>query len=171
MFDRQQGAWGSVSGGVKRIRGSGGVATVNKSGAEYAFASLDGPWSLALCRGRLQAAGVPGASEPIGSPAQAGRQACSLQVIVDQRANLVLVSRRKIWGHGMSVQIEPEIHWDGRTLVGWVLVDGRRTMLCATREMIHGLSMYNDAIGWEIERYKSDIFERLIPQLLSAASR
>jgi hypothetical protein len=31
--------------------------------------------------------------------------------------------------------------------------------------------MYNDAIGWEIERHKSDIFERLIPQLLSAASR
>jgi hypothetical protein len=71
----------------------------------------------------------------------------------------------------MSVQIESEIHWDGQTLVGWVMIDGRRTMLCATREMIHALSIYNDALGWEIERFKRDIFERPMPQLLSAASR
>ena len=71
----------------------------------------------------------------------------------------------------MSVQIEPEIHWDGRTLVGWVMIDGRRTMLCATREMVHSLSMYNDAIGWEIERHKSDIFERLIRYALLSASK
>jgi hypothetical protein len=30
-----------------------------------------------------------------------------------------------------------------------------------------GLPIYNDAIGWEIERYKADIFERLKPKLLA----
>jgi hypothetical protein len=33
--------------------------------------------------------------------------------------------------------------------------------------MIHSIPIYSDAIGWEIERYKADIFERLKPKLLA----
>ena len=63
---------------------------------------------------------------------------------------------------------ETEIQWDGDTLSRWVILDGRRVLLSASRDMIHSLSFYNDAVSWEIERHKVDIFERLRPLLLAA---
>ena len=45
-------------------------------------------------------------------------------------------------------------------------LDGKRTQVRVSCEMIHGLPMYNDAIEREIQRDKEDIFERLKPSIL-----
>jgi hypothetical protein len=44
---------------------------------------------------------------------------------------------------------------------------GNRIHIRLSREMIHSIPIYNDAIGWEIERHKADIFERMKPDLLA----
>jgi hypothetical protein len=67
----------------------------------------------------------------------------------------------------MSVEFEPEIEWDGTSLSRWAVMGGNRIHLRLPRELIHSITIYNDAIGWEIERYKADIFERLKPKLLA----
>jgi hypothetical protein len=67
----------------------------------------------------------------------------------------------------MSVEFEPEIEWDGTSLSRWAVIRGNRIHIRLLREMIHSIPIYNDAIGWEIERYKADIFERLKPKLLA----
>lgn len=67
----------------------------------------------------------------------------------------------------MSVEFEPEIEWDGTSLSRWAVSRGNRIHIRLPREMIHSIPIYNDAIGWEIERYKADIFERLKPKLLA----
>lgn len=51
-------------------------------------------------------------------------------------------------------------------LSGWFVLESRRLHLKAPRALIHMISIYNDAVEWEIERYKEDIFERLAPILL-----
>ena len=66
----------------------------------------------------------------------------------------------------MNVEFEPEIEWDGQFLLRWAIVDGKRTQVRVSCEMIHGLPMYNDAIEREIQRDKEDIFERLKPSIL-----
>jgi hypothetical protein len=68
----------------------------------------------------------------------------------------------------MKVEFESDIQWDGTTLSRWAVVEGQRVQLNASREMIHRLPLYNDAVGWEIERHKNDIFERLKFELLNA---
>lgn len=70
-------------------------------------------------------------------------------------------------GAFMSVEFEPEIEWDGKSLSRWAVIKGNRIHIRLSREMIHSIPIYNDAIGWEIERYKADIFERLKPDLLA----
>ena len=67
----------------------------------------------------------------------------------------------------MSVEFEPEIEWDGTSLSRWAVIRGNRIHIRLPREMIHSIPIYNYAIGWEIERYKADIFERLKPKLLA----
>ena len=62
---------------------------------------------------------------------------------------------------------ESGIRWceETQTLTGWVEVNGRNTFVTIPRDMIHTVSIYNDAVGWEIERFKLDIVERLKPHL------
>ena len=70
----------------------------------------------------------------------------------------------------MKVEFDPEIRWNGEALSRWATVDGRRLVISLTRDIIHSIPIYNDAIGWEIERYGFDIFERSKPQLLASLS-
>jgi hypothetical protein len=67
----------------------------------------------------------------------------------------------------VGVKFESDIRWDGESLSRWANVNGKRTELRASRDMIHGIAQYNDAVGWEIERHKVDIFQRLQHQLLA----
>ncbi len=56
------------------------------------------------------------------------------------------------------------LKWDeeNQELSGWSVVNGQRTFVRIPRETIHSeLSIYNDAVGWEIERFKEDIAQRL----------
>ena len=54
-----------------------------------------------------------------------------------------------------------------QTLSGWTEIKGARVFVCVPRELIHSkLPIYNDAVGWEIDRFKNDIVERLIPYML-----
>jgi hypothetical protein len=68
----------------------------------------------------------------------------------------------------MKLEFESDIQWDGTTLSRWAVIDGQRIQLNASREMIHRLPLYNDAVSWEIERHKNDIFDRLKSELLGA---
>ena len=63
--------------------------------------------------------------------------------------------------------LESDLKWcsETQTLSGWASVNGIRTHVSVPREMIHRLPVYNDAVEWEIERYKSDIIQRLQPLL------
>ena len=64
------------------------------------------------------------------------------------------------------------VEWDGEALVGWVTIDGRPTKVRATRDMIHNHATgFNDAITWEIEKYRAQIFEKLTPLLIKATSK
>lgn len=59
-----------------------------------------------------------------------------------------------------------DVAWDGEALVGWITVDGLPTKVTADREMIHRYAAgFNDAVTWEIERYRVEIFEKLSPHL------
>jgi hypothetical protein len=60
----------------------------------------------------------------------------------------------------MSLHIE-SIFWDGTSLSA-IIADGNRRITCMIpRDTVHALSVYNDAVGWEIDRHKQDIFERV----------
>jgi hypothetical protein len=53
------------------------------------------------------------------------------------------------------------IVWDGTSLSTIVAIGNRRVTCFIPRETVHALSVYGDAVGWEIDRHKLDIFERL----------
>ena len=59
------------------------------------------------------------------------------------------------------------IIWNGKALTAIVERTGRRVTGFIERDAIHMLPMYNDAVEWEIERHKIDIFDRLKPMLAS----
>jgi hypothetical protein len=61
----------------------------------------------------------------------------------------------------MSFSVEKEIEWNGRELSITVRTDTGSVLCTIPRDTIHGIPIYNDAVGWEIERNKADIFERL----------
>jgi len=61
----------------------------------------------------------------------------------------------------MSFSIEKEIEWDGRELSITIQTDTGSVLCTIPRDTIHGIPIYSDAVGWEIERNKADIFERL----------
>jgi hypothetical protein len=67
----------------------------------------------------------------------------------------------------MSVEFDPEIEWNGQSLSRWANVRGKRIQVHLTREMIHNIPAYSDALDWEIERHKADIFERLKPKVFA----
>ncbi|HTK86329.1 MAG TPA: hypothetical protein VL329_01290 [Nitrospiraceae bacterium] len=58
------------------------------------------------------------------------------------------------------MQLE-SIVWDGTSLSTIVTIDDRHVTCVIPRETIHALSIYDDAVGWEIDRHKLDIFERV----------
>lgn len=63
----------------------------------------------------------------------------------------------------MSASAE-NVEWDGEALFGWVTVNGVPTKVRATREIIHRYaSGFNDAVTWEIERHRAEIFQKLTP--------
>jgi hypothetical protein len=69
----------------------------------------------------------------------------------------------------MSGTVSTVVEWDGEALVGWVAINGVVTKVRATREIIHDHAPgFNDAVSWEIERHRAQIFEMLAPFLIEA---
>jgi hypothetical protein len=62
---------------------------------------------------------------------------------------------------------DSDVEWNGGRLSVWVTIDAGRILCQASRDAIHCLAIYNDAVTWEIERYKSDILERLKPAFVA----
>jgi hypothetical protein len=64
----------------------------------------------------------------------------------------------------MSVDRDRAIVWDGNLLSGWITVEGRPVKVSANRETIHRHAPgWNDALTWEIERHREEIFNKLAP--------
>jgi hypothetical protein len=64
----------------------------------------------------------------------------------------------------MSMERVRAIEWDGRILTGWITVDDKPVKVLADRETIHQYaSGWNDALTWEIERHREEIFDKLAP--------
>ena len=72
----------------------------------------------------------------------------------------------------MTTQVRPvqamrnstmNLQWsdESQTLSGIVEINGTATYVSIPRAMVHTIHIYNDAVGWEIERFKQDIVERL----------
>jgi hypothetical protein len=63
------------------------------------------------------------------------------------------------------------VEWDGNVLVGWIVTNGVPTKLTATREIIPAHAAgFNDAVNWEIDQHRGEIFEKLKPFLLQVNS-
>jgi hypothetical protein len=57
--------------------------------------------------------------------------------------------------------------WDGKILTGSVVVNGVTTKVTADRAIIHAYAAgFSDALSWEIDRFRIEIFEKLMPFLL-----
>ena len=65
-----------------------------------------------------------------------------------------------------GMQIE-SIIWDGKCLSAVIAVDNRRVTCTIPHETVHAIPFYSDALGWEIDRHKADIFERVRDALVS----
>jgi len=64
------------------------------------------------------------------------------------------------------------VEWDGEALVGWVSIGGAATKVRVDRETIHcHAAGFNDAVSWEIERHRVEIFEKLTAYLVESVSR
>ena len=64
----------------------------------------------------------------------------------------------------MSVDRNSTIEWHGSELSGWIMIDGAPTKVSADRETIHAHAPgFNDALTWEINRHRVEIFEKLSP--------
>jgi hypothetical protein len=75
-------------------------------------------------------------------------------------------ARDHVWhvtygGITMSFSVEKEIGWDGQELSVTIQTDTGSVLCTIPRDTIHRIPIYNDAVGWEIERNKADILERL----------
>ena len=68
-------------------------------------------------------------------------------------------------------EVATDIKWDSnlQALSGWAILNGKRAQVCIPRDLIHTISVYNDAIESEIEQFKDDILKRLSPVLLAKA--
>ena len=70
----------------------------------------------------------------------------------------------------MSEDFGSQVIWDGEALIGWTVVGGVPTKLRFTRALIHScLPGYNDAVEWEIERHRVEIFQQLSARYLTFA--
>jgi hypothetical protein len=64
----------------------------------------------------------------------------------------------------MSVDRTNSIEWDGNELSGWIVINGTPTKVSADRDRIHAHAPgFNDALTWEIDRHRAEIFEKLAP--------
>jgi hypothetical protein len=64
----------------------------------------------------------------------------------------------------MSIDRTQTVEWDGKALSGWVIVDGTSRKVTADRNTIHAHAPgFNDALTWEIDRHRTEIFEKLLP--------
>jgi hypothetical protein len=64
----------------------------------------------------------------------------------------------------MSVDCNRAVEWDGKVLTGLVVVNGVPTKVTADRATIHAYATgFSDALTWEIDRFRSQIFEKLMP--------
>jgi hypothetical protein len=86
------------------------------------------------------------------------------------RSNLALMRKRE--DSELSADKRGEVEWDGEALSGWVEINGKPMKVRVTRDMIHEhASGFNDAVTWEIERHRREIFDRLIPCLVELNSK
>jgi hypothetical protein len=64
----------------------------------------------------------------------------------------------------LSISRTQAIDWDGKTLSGWVNLDGTPTKVSTDRETIHSQAPgFSDALNREIGRHRDEIFEKLLP--------
>lgn len=63
----------------------------------------------------------------------------------------------------MSVGCGRTVEWDGKVLTGWMVVNGVATKVTADRATIHACAAgFSDALTWEIDRFRTEIFEKLM---------
>jgi hypothetical protein len=63
------------------------------------------------------------------------------------------------------------IEWDGKELSGWLITGGVPAKVSAGRDTIHAHAAgFNDALTWEIDRHRVEIFEKLSPFFRSRAA-
>ena len=64
----------------------------------------------------------------------------------------------------MAINDIETVQWDGNVLTGWVLIDGKQRKFSADRNTVHQHAAgFNDALTWEIDRHRVEIFEKLVP--------
>jgi hypothetical protein len=64
----------------------------------------------------------------------------------------------------MSVDRTNTIEWNGNELSGWIMINGAPTKVSADRDTIHTHAKgFSDALSWEINRNRVEIFEKLVP--------
>ena len=64
------------------------------------------------------------------------------------------------------------VEWDGEALSGWIEINGEPMKVRVTRDMIHEHAPgFNDAVTWEIERHRYEIFDKVIPFLVELNSK
>lgn len=67
----------------------------------------------------------------------------------------------------MSLGCGRAVEWDGKILTGSVVVNGVTTKVTADRAIIHAYAAgFSDALSWEIDRSRIEIFEKLMPFIL-----
>ena len=72
----------------------------------------------------------------------------------------------------MSVERNRAVEWNGEVLTGWIIANGVPTKLSADRQTIHcHAAGFNDAVSWEIDRFRLEIFEKLVPFLTGRAAQ
>ena len=77
----------------------------------------------------------------------------------------------ELTGAGMSVDRINTIEWNGTELSGWIMINGASTKVSAGRDTIHTHARgFNDALTWEINRHRVEIFEKLVPFFQRTAS-
>ena len=70
----------------------------------------------------------------------------------------------ELTGAGMSVDRINTIEWNGTELSGWIMINGAPTKVSADRDIIHTHARgFDDALTWEINRHRVEIFEKLVP--------
>jgi hypothetical protein len=72
----------------------------------------------------------------------------------------------------MSIDCGRAIEWDGKVLTAWLVVNGVVTKVTADRATIHACAAgFSDALTWEIDRFRTEILEKLLPFFRSQNTR